>query len=113
MYPKFRKQLDEAAKRLKVQPPTGFEYEDPKFWKSSSIVPDAVAARLRTQKAWHDSAVGQETFSALLEHFRGKGKKVIEDGDDYIDLLGDLSEFESMLRDATATGDSFRIEASF
>ena len=73
-------------------------------------MPDAVASRLRTQKTWHDSALGLKTFSALLEHFRGKGKNVIEDGDEYVDLLGDLGEFESILRDAAASGDSFRIE---
>jgi hypothetical protein len=113
MYPKFRQQLDEAAKRLRVQPPTSFEYEDPKFWKSSAHVPDAVAARLRNQKAWHDAAVGLQTFTALAAHFRGEGKQVIEDEDDYVDLIGDLEEFQRVLHEAESTGDSLRIEALF
>ena len=113
MYPKFRQQLDAAAKRLQVQPPTSFEYEDPKFWKSSAHVPDSVATRLRNQKAWHDPSVGLQTFSALLEHFRNEGQRVIEDEDDYIDLIGDLEEFQCILQEATSKRDSFRIQASF
>ena len=112
MYPKFRKQLDEAAKHLHVQPPTRFEYEDPKFWASVPNVSDAVAARLRDQKEWHDPSVGLQTFTALLEHFQGEGQQTIEDEDDHVDLIGDLEEFQSILRDAATSGDSFRIEAS-
>ena len=112
MYPKFRQQLDAAAMRLQVQPPTSFEYEDPKFWKSSSHVSAAVAARLRDLKEWYDPAVGLQTFTALARHFGSEGKQVIQDEDDYINLIGDLEEFQRILQEATAAKDLFRIEAS-
>ena len=73
-YPYIREHLDKLAKRLKVEPPTCFEYEDPEFYGEifgDDLGPE-ISGRLKKQKEWHDASVGVKTFAALLKHCRAQ-----------------------------------------
>ena len=112
-YPYVREFLDKAAKKLKVDPPTSFEFEDPEFYAEmfGDDVPPEMAKKMKTQKEWHDASVGFRTFSALLEHFRAAGEMAMPPKVDPRGLLYELEAFHLILDAAAKKKDSFRIEA--
>ena len=112
-YPYLREFLDRTAKKLKVEPPTSFEFEDPEFYAEmfGEDVPSEMAKKLKKQKEWHDTAIGLGTFRALLEHFRSAGDKGVPPKVEAKALLYELEAFQIILEAAAKKKDSFRIEA--
>lgn len=111
-YAHIRQVLDEAAKEVGVQPPSAFEYEDPKFYAEifEDDVPSEIAARLQEQREWHDAGVGLETFKGLLDYFRLHEEKSAPKGVEPGALLYELDAFHFVLQEAARRKDLFRIE---
>ena len=112
-YPYVREHLDEFAKKLKVERPTSFEYEDPAFYAEmfGADVGPEIAGRLKKQKEWHDASSGLKTFATLLKHCRDMGDKAAPKNVEAHILIYELEAFHSILQDAAKKKDSFRIEA--
>ncbi|MEO7297033.1 MAG: hypothetical protein ABI042_00500, partial [Verrucomicrobiota bacterium] len=94
-YPYIREFLDKTAKKLKVEPPTAFEFEDPEFYAEmfGEDTPPEIAERMKNQKEWHDASTGFKTFTALLEHFRAGGDKAAPPKVELRILLYELEAF--------------------
>ena len=108
------KALDKVAKKLKVTAPSEFEFEDPEFYKEFfgddlKELPPKVAKRMTTQKEWHEAAVGLETFSKLLEHYRKSGDPADKVEPDVV--IYELEAFKMVLEEAAKKKDSFRLMA--
>ena len=104
--PYMLKELDQAAKKLKVTAPSEFVFEDPEFYKEFfgedlKGLPPTVAKRIATQKDWHEAAVGVKTFSKLLAHYRktGGAAKAVE-AVEAEDLIYELEAFKMVLEEA-------------
>ena len=105
--------IDELAKRLKVEPPTCFEYEDPEFYGEmfgDDLGPE-ISGRLKKQKEWHDASVGVKTFAALLKHCRAHADNAMLKNVEAHTLPYELEAFHLILQEAGRKKDSFRIEA--
>jgi hypothetical protein len=112
-YPYIREFLDKTAKKLKVEPPGSFEFEDPEFYAEmfGDDLPPDMAKKMKKQKEWHNASVGLKTFSALLEHFRAAGDSAAPPKVEPRALLYELEAFHIILEAAAKKKDSFRIEA--
>jgi hypothetical protein len=112
-HPQVREFLDKAARKLKVAPPTKFEYEDPEYFIQTigrEFVRPKMLKRWKQQKEWHEASTGLQTFTALLGHFRAEGTSGVPLGVDHEGFLHDLESFHAILLTAAKKKDSFRIE---
>jgi hypothetical protein len=113
-YIRARKSLDSTAKKLKVQPPTSFEFEDPDYVREtvgSEYVTPKWIKRWETQKEWHKASLGLKTFRSLLDHYQARQDLIPSEVGDGSAFLQDLEGFCSLLASAAKRRDSFRIEA--
>ncbi len=110
-YPYVCERLEKLAKKLRVQSPLRFEYEDPKFYAEifGDDVPREINRRLKQQEDWYDARAGLRTFAALLQHFQTHGGKAIRDPAKLRAVLYDLEAFQLILQEAAKREDRFRI----
>ena len=109
-----RKRLDTTAKKLKVQPPTSFEFEDPDYIRQtvgSEYVTPKWIKRWKTQKEWHKASLGLKTFRSLLDYYDARQDLITPEVGDASAFLLDLEGFCRLLASAAKRRDSFRIEA--
>ena len=117
-YPYIRDFLHKVARKLGVDSPRSFEYEDPEFYAEifpPDELPPAVRRKIRTQKQWHPAYKGHRTFAAMLEYFRDGGPRLdraLEKENIQREvLIYQFEVFVHILGDAAEKKDMFRIEA--